>query len=534
MSDAPILIIGAGPVGLTMACELARHGVPCRIVDQAAERSQTSKALGIFPRTLEVFETMGVIDDVIAEGQPLHAANFHQRQKTIARIDFSSIASPYPFVISLAQSETERILIEHLAQLGVNVERNLELTGLDQTDSAARATLRHADGREGIVEAPWMVGCDGAHSTTRHALGLQFEGAPYQESFVLADVRAESSLSNDELYLFFSDNGIFGVFPFGGDRVRIIANIPPETRTQNLGELTLEEIQRYADERGPVGMRLSDPVWLSRFHISHRKVEHFRKIRVFLAGDAAHIHSPAGGQGMNTGIQDAFNLAWKIALVMKGQAPPALLASYDLEREPIAKNVLNLTDRITRMATVTNPVAQSVRNFMLPVLSGVDFVSDKIADQLTELSVNYRRSPIVENDGGGALRAGDRAPDGELRDADGKAHRLFELFRDPKHVLLVLFGSGVRRSAADGIVAQTLGEYSERITIHRLERGRRTAPSEALRDISGAVHSTYDLLKGGLILVRPDGYIGYRSDDFSPEKLRAALARNFAQAEVRA
>lgn len=527
MSDQTLLVVGAGPVGLTMACELARHGVPCRIIDKAAQRSQTSKALGIFPRTLEVFETMGVADAVVSAGQALFHAIFHQREKEIARIDFSSIASPYPFVVSLAQAETERILIEHLARLGAQVERETELTGLSQNDDAVRATIRHADGRAETMETPWLIGCDGAHSTTRHALGMEFDGAPYDESFVLADVRAESSLSTNGLHLFFSDDGILGIFPFGGDRVRLIANIPPETRKQDLADPTIEEIQGYAGRRGPPDLRVSDPVWMSRFHISHRKVAQFRQLRVFLAGDAAHIHSPAGGQGMNTGIQDAFNLAWKLALVMKERAPAPLLASYHNEREPIARSVLNFTDRITRMATVRNSVAQTVRNLLLPMISGVEFVSEKIADQLAELSVNYRSSTIVKNDGGGTVRAGDRAPDGELRDGEGGARRLFELFRETRHVLLVFMGGGGRRDTVRGIDAQTFGRFADDIVIQRIERGRRGLDSDALRDISGMVHSIYGLLDGGVVLVRPDGYVGYRSNDFSAEKLQAALVRNF-------
>ncbi len=520
MPDVPLLIVGAGPVGLTMACELARHGVPCRIFDKALERSQTSKALGVFPRTLEVFETMGVIEEALRAGTPIFRLKMHSGDKIIAHLEFASIASPYPFALSLPQSETERILSERLDSLGIQVEHGLELISLTQTDDAAVATLRHADGREEVVETPWLLGCDGAHSATRHALGMQFEGAPYDQSFVLADVRAESSLPKNEVHLFFSDHGIFALFPFRGDRARIIANIPPESREQNLPEPTLDDIARIAAERGPRDLKISDAVWISRFHISHRKVASFRKLRVFLAGDAAHIHSPAGGQGMNTGIQDSFNLGWKLALVMKGHAPTILLASYNAEREPVAKGVLNLTDRMTRMATVTNPIAKSVRNALLPLISGVEFLEEKIADRMSELTVNYRTSAIVENHGRGSVRAGDRAPDGELRDADGKARRLFELFCDPNHVLLVFLGAGGRKVEPD---ATALPDF---ITTHRIARGRLTSP-ENLRDVSGTVHAIYDLPEGGLVIVRPDGYIAFRSDEFDFAALRNYLARNF-------
>ena len=515
----PLLIIGAGPVGLAMACELARHGVPCRIVDKATERSQTSKALGVFPRTLEVFETMGVIDEVLRTGQPIFGLNMRQGEQVIAHLEFASVASPYPFAFSLPQSETERILCERLDSLGVQVERNVELTALTQTDAAVRASLRHSDGREEIVETPWLLGCDGAHSTTRHALGMQFEGAPYNESFVLADVHLESSLAKDEVNLFFSDDGIFAVFPFlGGERARLIANIPSESRAQDLPEPTLADMQRIAERRGPSDLRISDAVWISRFHISHRIVKNFRQLRVFLAGDAAHIHSPAGGQGMNTGIQDAFNLGWKLALVVHGRAPASLLASYHEERNPIAKGVLNLTDRMTQMATLKNPIAKSIRNALLPLISGVDFIEEKIADRMSELTVNYRGSAIVENHGSAALRAGDRAPDGELRDANGKAVRVFELFREPKHVLLIFLGNKAR-----AIESPTVSDF---VATHRIVRGCLTS-AETLRDTTGNVHAVYDLSGGGVVLVRPDGYIAFRSDNFDFTALRVYLAKNF-------
>src|SRR4030095_8331631 len=323
------LVVGAGPVGLTMPNELARHGVRCRIIDRAAERSQTSRALAIFPRTLEAFETMGLADRFVAQGLRLHGLSLHHGQEEIAQIDLTSVASPFPFALGLPQSETERLLGENLCSLGIEVERGVELTGLTQTSDAVRAVLRRSDGREESVETPWLIGCDGAHSATRHILGMDFEGAQYDESFILADVQLESTLARDRVHLFLGEDGVLGVIPFAQNRWRIVANIPPESRRdQSLPDLTLPEVQALLDRRTVPGLQASVPVWLARFHISHRKVRQFRQLRVFLAGDAAHIHSPAGGQGMNTGIQDAFNLGWKLALVVRGNALARLLASY--------------------------------------------------------------------------------------------------------------------------------------------------------------------------------------------------------------
>ena len=511
-----------------MACELARHGVGCRIVDQARAPSQHSKALAIFPRTLEVFEAMGVADRFVAAGLPLQGLWLHHRLERIAQIELTTVASPFPFVLSLPQSETERLLSEHLLSFGVTIERELSLTNISQTEEGVRAVLRHSDGPEEIVETPWLLGCDGAHSTTRHALGMEFEGEPYDESFILADVRLETALPRDHVHLFFGDDGILGVIPFADDRWRMVANIPPESRDQTLAEVALDEVQTLADHRGPAGLRLTDPVWMSRFHISHRKVRQFRKLRVFLAGDAAHIHSPAGGQGMNTGIQDAFNLAWKLALVVRGRAPAQLLGSYQIEREPVARSVLNLTDRITRLATMRNSLVQSVRDFLLPVVSGIDFVGERIADRLAELDISYRSSPVVENHGAGRIRAGDRAPDADLRAENDRARRLFELFGKPRHVLLLFLGAGGSATGkADQLNAAMADLPNDLIDSYRIIRGQSDAPAE-LRDVSGLAHAAYGLFDGGVILVRPDGYIAYRNGDFDAVALRSYLARLFS------
>ncbi len=526
---ATLLVVGAGPVGLTMACELARHGARCRIIERAPERSQTSKALAIFPRTLEMLETMGVVDPFLAAGCRLHGLSLHHRAEQIALIDFTSVASPFPFALALPQSETERLLSEHLATLGIEVERGVELAALTQSSEVVRAVLRHSNGREEIVETPWLIACDGAHSTSRHALGMDFEGAQYDESFILADVELESPLVRDRVHLFLGEGGVLGLIPFEQNRWRVVANIPPESRNQPLPEVTLADVQTLIEQRAPSGFRASEPVWLSRFHISHRKVRQFRQLRVFLAGDAAHIHSPAGGQGMNTGMQDAFNLGWKLALVVRGLAPAQLLASYHEERDPVAKEVLNLTDRITRMATVGHPVARSVRDFLLPVMSRIDFVGEKIAERLAGLAVSYRKSPIVENRGPGKLKAGDRAPDADLRDENNQARRLFELFREPRHVLLIFLGTAATAADAEQIGSALRGAPTAAVDIYRITRGRTALPAE-LHDLSGLAHFAYGLTNGGIVLVRPDGYIGYRNDGFDAMALRSFISRTFVSA----
>ena len=210
------LVVGAGPVGLTMASELARHGVQCRIIDRAAQRAPTSRALGIFPRTLELFSIMGAADKFIAAGHRLQGLSIHHGDNRLAKVDITSVASPYPFILSLPQAETERLLIEQLSTFGIEVERATTLSTLQQSDETVRATLKHDDGREEVVETPWLLGCDGAHSATRHALGMEFAGAQYDESFILADLRIGESIDPDRVHLYLGTDGILGLFPFGG------------------------------------------------------------------------------------------------------------------------------------------------------------------------------------------------------------------------------------------------------------------------------------------------------------------------------
>ena len=355
---------------------------------------------------------------------------------------------------------------------------------------------------------------------------MEFEGAPYEESFVLADLKVETALSKDEAHLFFSDEGIFAIIAFSPEQSRIIANIPVQSGGAEIPDFTFEEIQAIARRRGPSGLGLSDPTWISRFHISRRMVSQFRKLRVFLAGDAGHIHSPAGGQGMNTGIQDAFNLAWKLALVVSNRAPAQLLGSYHVEREPVARGVLNLTDRITRMATAHNPIVQTARNILLPIISGIDFLDKKIADRLAELAVNYRSSPIVENHGAGTPRAGDRAPDAELRDENGKARRLFELFRQTA-ACSALVPRRCQAFESETFQQQLSDWLGEVIQVYRITRSRSPNASGGLLDVSGNVHSLYHMLNGGVILVRPDGYVAFSSDRFDATKFRNYLTRIF-------
>jgi 2-polyprenyl-6-methoxyphenol hydroxylase-like FAD-dependent oxidoreductase len=529
-----VLVVGAGPVGLTMAAALARNGVRCRIIDKAAAPAPTSRALAIFPRTLEVFQMMGVIGPVIDAGHQLSGVAFHNRDGQIGYIGFSGVPSRFRFAISLPQSETERILIDHLAGLGISVSRGKELVGLSQSSDAVYPVLRNSDGTEETLEVRWLIGCDGAHSDVRHFSGLQFEGEAYPETFLLADVKIDGPLDHIHIHLFLANDGLVGVFPFRGDRCRVIASLPAEENDAPAGDPQLNEIQDIVDRRAISGMRLSDPVWMSRFHISHRKVPEFRSGRVFLAGDSAHIHSPAGGQGMNTGIQDAFNLAWKIALVVHGHSPVSLLNSYNEEREPVAKMVLGLTDWLTRIATLQSTLGQQLRNALIPILTGIHLVEDRVAETMAEIGIHYRKSSVVSGKTGFAVRAGDRAPDCELQQGIGKdSLRLLDLLRSPVHHLLLFAGAGAESDAElNSLFLEVRRDFKDLIHALIVVRGEPSSLPDVLFDSDGAAHLLYEAESPAIVLIRPDGYIGFRGGSRHADALREHLALIFRCASL--
>lgn len=389
-----VLIVGAGPVGLVMAIELARYGVAVRIVDKASERTDKSKALVLWSRTLELLARSGCSAGLVEAGYQVTSVNIVANGKRVAHFTLDQISTPYPYGLMLPQSETERVLDEFLNSLGVKVERPVEMTHFVTSPDKVASTLRHADGSEETVESAWLVGCDGAHSTIRHQLGMEFKGISSPIDWVLADIHLEGLERAPEINIIWHSDGVLVTFPIAADRYRIIADAGNVDEDAAPAEVTLEQVQAILDKRFPEKVRATHPVWLSSFRINERKIANYRAGRVFLAGDAAHVHSPAGGQGMNTGIQDACNLAWKLALVTRGACSEALLDSYSPERSPIAEAVLKVTGRITDMATLTGEMAQSIRNHVASLVLGLSPVRKLAAGITSEVSIGYPHSPL--------------------------------------------------------------------------------------------------------------------------------------------
>jgi 2-polyprenyl-6-methoxyphenol hydroxylase-like FAD-dependent oxidoreductase len=396
-----VLVVGAGPVGLAAACELAHRGVPVRIIDKLEQPTTQSRAVVVHARSLEALARMGVADEVIATGQRTVGMEMHAGEESVGRFRLDTISGPYRFSVTLPQDETERILGARLRQLGVSVERTRELASLEQDEHHVRATL--ADGT--TSEHRWVLGADGAHSTVRHQVGMKLEGTFKGEHFLMGDVDAEHGLEPTFMHTFFGqETGPLMVFPMVGARVRLIAQADGEV------EASLELLQRVVNERTP-GFELTNPRWVTSFEIRHAQVPRYRAGRVFLAGDAAHVHSPAGGQGMNTGIQDAFNLAWKLA---EPDPSEALLDSYHAERHPIAARVIEVTTQMTRLATIHSPLVRRLRNRALRIASGIAPIAHQLAAETEEQHVAYRDSPIVAGRRfGHGPRPGEIAPLGD-------------------------------------------------------------------------------------------------------------------------
>jgi 2-polyprenyl-6-methoxyphenol hydroxylase-like FAD-dependent oxidoreductase len=406
-----VTIVGAGPTGAMLGIELARRGVEVRILDKQPERSRETRAIGIHARTLELFEQLGIVEEFLARGHRVRGFTVHTGARRSTQLRFDRLDTRYPFVLLLGQNETQGILDQQLERLGVTIERGVNVVGLDPRDDGVELTIAGAGGDKTLC-TEWVVGCDGAHSIVRRSLGLSFDGGDYGQDWLMAEVKLDPPIDEEQFHVFSYTDAPMVTFPLPSGSWRVFLPQVPN-RAGERRPPDIEEIERLAARRGPAGMTFSEPTLLATFRCYHRSTETMRRGRMLIAGDAAHIHSPAGGQGMNTGLHDAVNLGWKLALVTRRLAPPALLDTYEAERLPIAAGVLGLTHQLVRLFTIRSPRKRWLRDRLLPVAMSVPSAERRYMRRLSQLSHNYRRGPLSEREPVTRRRGivpGDRVP----------------------------------------------------------------------------------------------------------------------------
>jgi len=532
-----VLIVGAGPTGLALGIGLRRHGINCCIIDRLEAPSPYSRALGLHARSLEIFEALDVLAPIRKASRRLKAVSVYGDKGFLFELDLTSLKAPYPWVLSCPQSDVEAVLIDRYRMLGGELIRSAELLDFRQDGSGVQARIRQGAEVQ-TLNAELLVGADGVGSTVREQLGIGFNGVDYSEHFLLADVSWDAApWSSDRSHGFLQEEGLLLALPLPqGWRLIMARREPPET------PLSLAPFsERLTSILGEVP-DLGEPRWLSQFSVQRRLAQHFRRNRVFLAGDAAHVQSPLGAQGMNTGLADAFNLSWKLAFYLKGFGQGALLDSYEQERRPVAEKMLYGVDMLSRASLVKLPLLRRSRDSLLKLAGSRRNISSRLLRTASQLDVHYRNSPLVtcgpEADVGWRHQGplpGDRLPDAALKSGrTGHLHQLHGLLRKPVHHLLLQLSESPEHNERLVMYALSdrLGqEYRERV--HLTVIAARTTADEDVpregttriwRDHEGEFASAFGD-QGRLWLMRPDGHLAYRAPVSNADDLLGYLER---------
>ncbi|MER5886577.1 FAD-dependent oxidoreductase [Streptomyces sp. NPDC001941] len=544
-----VLVAGAGPVGLTAAHELARRGLRVRLVDAASGPARTSRAVATHPRTLETYDQMGVVSEIIARGRKNRAFTMYAEGRRLVRLDadYSTMPTAYPYTLVIGQTETETVLRAAVARLGVEVEWGVRLTGFTQDLHGVRAELAHPDGTVEQVDADWLVGCDGGHSTVRKQLGLKLAGES-ADTWMLADAPVSTDLPPDTIYWTHTGGQALMMVPYAREGHWRLLDTAPASR---------EDDPRPAEERltAKLSKGLGRPVvvgeteWTSVFTFQQRMVERMQDGRVFVAGDAAHVHSPASGQGMNTGIQEAYNLAWKLAAVEEGHAGAGLLETYSEERVPIGKALLGSTRTATFLVQLKNLVASLALPVVFTVVRNVPplrrAIQRKVLGGMSGLRIGYDESPLTTTgvfdyvSGAGpvvvagpeptpAPYPGQRATAAPVHDSDSPGSRAYAAeLRDPRWTLLLAAGGKGPGDVPVGVAFTAAAQYGEWLSVRTVGGSGPDGPAP-LDDPGHTLRRGLNLLPGGWLLVRPDGYVAARGSVLS----RGALAGAFAPLDL--
>jgi 2-polyprenyl-6-methoxyphenol hydroxylase-like FAD-dependent oxidoreductase len=513
--DTDVLIVGAGPTGLMLANQLVRRGARAQIIDRHSGPARETRALGVQARTLEIYERLGVVDRALELGTPATGANMWAQGRWMAHVPLSEAgysATPYPYILILGQDDNERIMGDRLRELGTQVQWDTELTGLEQQSDRVVATLKQPDGTRHTVTTAWVAGCDGARSSVRELSAIAFEGAPYEHVFFVADTEATGSMVPDQVNVYLWRKGFHLFFPMRGkDHWRLVGILPEALRGRNDVDFDAV-IPSLREEAGP-GLAFKKCLWFSTYRIHHRRAAHFRDCRCFLLGDAAHIHSPVGAQGMNTGLQDAYNLAWKLALVTQGRADAALLASYEEERVPIARRLLETTDRGFRLAVSDSWFAGLFRTQILARIAAFAMRWKRLQHfafrTISQTGIHYRSSALSQSPDDfpqDAPRGGDRFPWAMLKfEASGTVQDLFKKLDDTRFNLLAI--------GQPAPTAEELG-LGDLLRIHPV-------PADPAND---AELARLHVPRSSFYLLRPDGHVGLCGTRLDAAEVRRYVA----------
>lgn len=510
-----VIIIGAGPTGLSLACQFIRYGVDFVIIDKKDDVTTFSKALGVHARTLEIYEQLGLAESAVTQGIIAEKVRLIEGGEVLNEIDLSRVGeglSAYPYMLVLEQDKNERILYDYMQAHGRSVQWKTELESFEQSESGVMARIKNANGESRTVEAKYLVGCDGPRSPVRNALGLSFEGSTFERLFYVADVQIDWKYSHDALQVCLTDKAVVAFFPMKGEkRYRIVGSFP-EGWDKEPDEILYEEIEQRIKEEAEIELDISNVKWFSVYKVHTRHVEIFSKGRCFLAGDSAHVHTPAGGQGMNTGIQDAYNLAWKIAMVLRGATGEKLLDTYNDERLENAKNLLETTDRMFNIIAGTDWFLNLIRTTIFPPIAkyvlSIDAVRKRFFPMVSQIGINYRRHVLSQHQGDEKfeVKAGDRMP---YFLAEGAS--IYDKLCEPKFHL-VAFSDGEKDYHE--LEDKVENEYGHLVDFHVIP-------------LYPHVRELFGTDKPFNLLLRPDNYIAFISMDTTAERLRDYMKLKF-------